>query len=118
MTALVLIATDVQYHPSISSFFAEHSLPDAHGRNLVNVILVDFRSLDTLGEIAVLAMAGIGVFALLKLRPGKPLTSEVVADETGASLTQQAPEIDGVGCQLLAERGEVNEPLGQEGAVS
>ncbi len=33
----------------------------------MNVILVDFRGFDTLGEITVLALAGIGVFALLKL---------------------------------------------------
>ncbi len=71
MTAFVLIATEVQYQPPISEYFAEHSLPDAHGRNLVNVILVDFRGLDTLGELTVLAAAGIGVYALLKLRVGK-----------------------------------------------
>jgi len=71
MAALVLIATDVQLHPPISAYFVEHSLPDAHGRNLVNVILVDFRGLDTLGEITVLAAAGVGVYALLKLRARK-----------------------------------------------
>ncbi len=37
----------------------------------MNVILVDFRALDTLGEITVLGVAAIGVFALLKLRPPK-----------------------------------------------
>ncbi len=42
-----------------------------HGRNIVNVILMDFRALDTLGEITVLAVFGVGVYALLKLRPGK-----------------------------------------------
>ena len=37
----------------------------AYGRNVVNVILVDFRALDTLGEIFVVAAAGVGVLALL-----------------------------------------------------
>jgi multicomponent Na+:H+ antiporter subunit A len=46
-------------------------LPLGHGRNIVNVILVDFRAFDTLGEITVLAVAGIGVYALLKLKLGK-----------------------------------------------
>jgi len=69
ITALVLKATNVQFHPAISSYFAENSVPLAHGRNIVNVILVDFRALDTLGEITVLAVAGIGVYALLKLKP-------------------------------------------------
>jgi multicomponent Na+:H+ antiporter subunit A len=47
----------------------EWSVREAHGRNVVNVILVDFRGLDTLGEITVLAVAGMGVYGLLKLRP-------------------------------------------------
>lgn len=69
MTALVLVTTGVQFHPPISRYFAENSVPLAFGRNVVNVILVDFRGIDTLGEITVLAVAGIGVYALLKLRP-------------------------------------------------
>jgi multicomponent Na+:H+ antiporter subunit A len=43
--------------------------PAQHARNVVNAILVNFRALDTLGEIIVLVVAGIGVFALLRLRP-------------------------------------------------
>ena len=68
MTLLVLVATGIQLSPSISTYFAETSVPLAHGRNIVNVILVDYRALDTLGEITVLAIAGIGSLALLRLR--------------------------------------------------
>jgi multicomponent Na+:H+ antiporter subunit A len=68
MTALVLVATSVRFHPPISDYFAENSFVQAHGRNIVNVILVDFRGVDTLGEITVLALAGVGAYALLKLR--------------------------------------------------
>ena len=50
------------------ALFLDRSLPEAHGRNVVNVILVDFRALDTLGEITVLALAGTGVYALMRLR--------------------------------------------------
>ena len=71
VTALVLTATRAQADHSVSNFFAENSYLLAHGRNVVNVVLVDFRALDTLGEITVLCIAGIGVFALLKLRLGK-----------------------------------------------
>ena len=71
MTTLVLASVDVHIADSISTFFVENSLPLAHGRNIVNVILVDFRALDTLGEITVLGIAGIGVYALLKLRRRK-----------------------------------------------
>lgn len=69
MTVLVMLATSVQLHPKISEFHAEEAYPLGRGRNIVNVILVDFRALDTLGEITVLAIAAIGVLALLKLRP-------------------------------------------------
>jgi multicomponent Na+:H+ antiporter subunit A len=70
ITGLVIMATQISLYPKISKYFVDHSVRSAHGRNIVNVILVDFRGLDTLGEITVLALAGIGVFALLKLRTG------------------------------------------------
>jgi multicomponent Na+:H+ antiporter subunit A len=54
---------------TVSRFMGEESLALAQGRNVVNVILVDFRALDTLGEITVLAIAALGVFAMLRLRP-------------------------------------------------
>lgn len=54
---------------AVSRFMGEQSLELAYGRNVVNVILVDFRALDTLGEIVVLAIAALGVFAMLRLRP-------------------------------------------------
>lgn len=69
MTTLVLVTNTVTLTQPISGYFLENSLPKGYGRNIVNVILVDFRALDTLGEITVLSLAGIGVFALLKLRP-------------------------------------------------
>lgn len=54
---------------SIADWLVANSYDGGHGRNVVNVILVDFRALDTLGEIYVLALAAVGVFALLKGRP-------------------------------------------------
>jgi multicomponent Na+:H+ antiporter subunit A len=69
MTSLVLSATQARIAPPISEYHLERSLSDAHGRNVVNTILVDFRGLDTLGEVTVLAIAGFGIVALLKLRP-------------------------------------------------
>jgi len=54
--------------PKVADYFISHSLPDGHGRNIVNVILVDFRGFDTLGEITVLAISAVGVFALLARR--------------------------------------------------
>jgi multicomponent Na+:H+ antiporter subunit A len=71
MTILVLAASSIQYAPSIAAYFVDNSYPLAQGRNVVNVILTDFRVLDTLGEITVLAVAGAGVYALLRLRLGQ-----------------------------------------------
>jgi multicomponent Na+:H+ antiporter subunit A len=73
MTVLAWTMAEVQFHDSIAQYYLDNSLSAAHGRNIVNVILVDFRGLDTLGEITVLAVAGVGVYALLKLQiHGKP----------------------------------------------
>jgi multicomponent Na+:H+ antiporter subunit A len=68
MTVLVLFAIDIQYFEPISHYFVSEAVPLGHGRNIVNVILVDFRALDTLGEIFVLALAAIGVYSMVKLR--------------------------------------------------
>jgi multicomponent Na+:H+ antiporter subunit A len=70
MTLFVLAASGTVTEP-VSTFFMEKSLPEAKGQNVVNTIIVDFRSLDTLAEVAVLAIAGFGVYALLKLRTRK-----------------------------------------------
>jgi multicomponent Na+:H+ antiporter subunit A len=67
-TLLVLTVAALPPQLRLKTYFIENSLIEAKGRNVVNVILVDFRALDTMGEIAVLAIAAIGVYALLKLR--------------------------------------------------
>ncbi|HSW49151.1 MAG TPA: putative monovalent cation/H+ antiporter subunit A [Bryobacteraceae bacterium] len=69
MASLVLAAAAVPHSPGVAAYYLENSYPLAQGRNVVNVILIDFRALDTLGEITVVAVAGLGLFALLRLRP-------------------------------------------------
>lgn len=56
----------------MTEFFEKNSYLAAHGRNIVNVILVDFRSFDTLGEIIVVATAGLAGFSLIQKRRRKP----------------------------------------------
>lgn len=67
-TALTLVVVSRPAPESVSTYYAEHAVPDAFGRNVVNVILVDFRALDTLGEIFVIGVAAVGVHTLLRLR--------------------------------------------------
>jgi len=65
--ALVLMAVlAAPFDPRLGEWFGAQSVPGGYGRNVVNVILVDFRALDTLGEIAVLAIAAFAVLALLR----------------------------------------------------
>jgi multicomponent Na+:H+ antiporter subunit A len=60
---------------SVSEEYVVRSEPDAHGRNIVNVIVVDFRGFDTMGEITVLVVAALGVVGLVQAgrrRAGDP----------------------------------------------
>lgn len=68
ITTLILFVTAEPLESPLAQFLAENSYPQAHGRNVVNVILVDFRGFDTMGEITVLATGALGIYALLKLR--------------------------------------------------
>ncbi|MGO1431137.1 MAG: hydrogen gas-evolving membrane-bound hydrogenase subunit E, partial [Halomonas sp.] len=73
---LIMTSWSIQQFEPISTYMIENSAPLAHGRNIVNVILVDYRALDTLGEMFVLALAAIGVIAMLRLRHGDTRHSE------------------------------------------
>ncbi|MBD8874812.1 putative monovalent cation/H+ antiporter subunit A [Roseibium polysiphoniae] len=80
--ALTLMAiTQQPFDSRLSDFFTAYSRTIAHGRNIVNVIIVDFRGFDTLGEIAVVVLAGLCVLALIRVRT-KP---EVKVDEDASA---------------------------------
>ncbi|MFK8079544.1 MAG: hydrogen gas-evolving membrane-bound hydrogenase subunit E [Granulosicoccus sp.] len=68
MTIITLGVSLAPLDLTVTQFFEENSLAKAYGRNIVNVILVDFRALDTLGEVAVVATAAMAVIGLLKVR--------------------------------------------------
>jgi multicomponent Na+:H+ antiporter subunit A len=68
-TALLLGVLAEPLDGRLAEWFAANSLPGGLGRNVVNVILVDFRALDTLGEITVVAAAAMGgLAAMMRLR--------------------------------------------------
>jgi multicomponent Na+:H+ antiporter subunit A len=70
LVAVIMVAvTGGPIDRRLTDFFEQASWVEAYGRNIVNVILVDFRALDTFGEIAVVAVAGIAAWALLKGQP-------------------------------------------------
>ncbi|MGY0633972.1 monovalent cation/H+ antiporter subunit A [Luteimonas sp. A478] len=88
--AALAYAMMVRPSQTIAGELLARSLPEAYGSNVVNVILVDFRGLDTFGEITVFGMAGLVVHALLRwarlrpdeVMPGPPVTLPIPADLT------------------------------------
>ena len=69
----------------LSEFFIEFSKPIAHGGNIVNVILVDYRGTDTLGEIAVVTIAGLAILALIRVRARGVFPKERPAEAASGS---------------------------------
>ncbi len=65
MVALLAYAVLTRPYDGIADFFLANAVSGGGGTNVVNVILVDFRGFDTLGEITVLAIAAVGIYAML-----------------------------------------------------
>ena len=91
-TGLMLTVLSRPFDGRLSAFFAEHAVPIAHGRNIVNVIIVDYRGLDTLGEIGVVVIAGLAILALVRLKPKRAAVSSApaVAKAEDASVKEAA----------------------------
>ncbi|MDV3251589.1 DUF4040 domain-containing protein [Devosia sp. BK] len=71
VSLLLMLVLSGTLDDRLAEFFTRTSVPIAHGANIVNVILVDYRGFDTLGEISVVMGAGIAILALLRRRkPG------------------------------------------------
>jgi len=74
VTVVLVMVLQGDIDRRITDYFEIASWPEAFGRNIVNVILVDFRALDTFGEIAVVVIAALAAYALLRgtryTRPG------------------------------------------------
>jgi multicomponent Na+:H+ antiporter subunit A len=68
VTLLAISSYSTKLFDSISQYYVDNTYDPAGGENMVNVILVDFRGFDTLFEISVLAIAGLGIYGLIKLR--------------------------------------------------
>lgn len=71
VTLLVLVVINQPLYREVSEYYGDNAYLLAKGKNVVNVILVDFRGIDTMIEITVLAIAALGVFGLLKIRSRK-----------------------------------------------
>jgi multicomponent Na+:H+ antiporter subunit A len=67
----LLAVVEVPFDRRLTDFFDAYARTIAHGRNIVNVIIVDFRGLDTLGEIAVVMITGVCILALVRVKGRK-----------------------------------------------
>jgi multicomponent K+:H+ antiporter subunit A len=92
MAALAWLMMTRPFPQSISPFFLEHALAEGGGTNVVNVMLVDFRGFDTFGEITVLGVVALTVYALLRrFRPAResmalPVQQRAQADDGSSDL--------------------------------
>jgi multicomponent Na+:H+ antiporter subunit A len=92
-----LVAAGHRLAPPVSEEMVARSVPDGHGRNVVNVILVDFRGFDTLGEITVLATASIGAVALARAtrqEGGRPIRRPTARPGPASSMATRLPFVD------------------------
>ena len=71
VTLAILVAGQARTAAPASQAYLDRALPEGGGRNVVNVVLVDFRGFDTLGEIAVLAVAAMGIASLVLAGRGR-----------------------------------------------
>jgi len=97
--AIAAISYIVLMHPqpdSIGNYFLARALPEGGGSNVVNVLLVDFRGFDTMGEITVLAVVALTVYALL--RRFRPSPESISIPE------QQSNNVDPAAQQTPAEQ--------------
>lgn len=115
MTLLIMVTIGIQEFPPVSEYMIENSVALAHGRNVVNVILVDYRALDTLGEIFVLALAAMGVYSMIKFKPSTAPGSNHYAG-TLILPPKQVPEkdivhsLDEIHQRILEEQNIVDPP--------
>ena len=98
----VLVAGQARTAPPASQAYLERALKEGGGSNVVNVVLVDFRGFDTLGEITVLAVASMGIASLVLVgrgrRSGQPSGETALTpvggqarDEPGAPTPEVVP---------------------------
>ena len=86
LTIIMSAVVDAPLNRRLSEYLAEKSYAEAQGHNIVNVVLVDFRGFDTMGEITVLTIAALGVYVLMRMprrkKPELATEASVEGEET------------------------------------
>ena len=86
LTIIMSAIVDAPLNRRLSEYLAAKSYTEAQGHNIVNVVLVDFRGFDTMGEITVLTIAALGVYVLMRMprrkKPELATEASVEGEET------------------------------------
>jgi len=86
LTIIMSAIVDAPLNRRLSEYLAAKSYAEAQGHNIVNVVLVDFRGFDTMGEITVLTIAALGVYVLMRMprrkKPELATEASVEGEET------------------------------------
>ncbi|GAA3637191.1 Na+/H+ antiporter subunit A [Microbacterium awajiense] len=104
MALVAIVATSARVATPISDDFAELAYELGHGRNVVNVTLVDIRGWDTMGELSVLILAATGVASLVFITH---------RSDTLSDLTSPMPRTGARSRQPLVETSEGIKPFGE-----
>ena len=100
---MTLAVTGARTAPAVSDEYLARAAPEGGGNNVVNVIIVDFRGLDTVGEIVVLAVAALGVAAIVRAgrrgHDGSPFPAPRDAPGPGADRSSDDAPSDARGVQ-------------------
>ena len=89
-TLYLMSVTQQPFDTALSEFFSAYSKVIAHGANVVNVIIVDFRGTDTLGEIAVVMVTGLAILSLIRIRSSRVMVADNDPDLPGTPV--ESPE--------------------------
>ncbi|WP_334163162.1 monovalent cation/H+ antiporter subunit A [Phenylobacterium sp.] len=102
MSALAYAVMTQPVDGSVSGFFLSRAYADGGGRNVVNVILVDFRAFDTFGEVTVLAIVALSVYALLRRFRPSPESIAPLEQRAGQQAAE-AMNVAGAGAHAFME---------------
>lgn len=104
MGVVTWTAVSLPLAPSIADYFIRNSADLAGGWNAVNVIVVDFRGFDTMGEITVLVLAGLGVFSLRRVwsPPQKPVSPPSAGEGKSLPPSHILTVVSGISFPIIA----------------
>ncbi|MFL0410178.1 Na+/H+ antiporter subunit A [Microbacterium paludicola] len=105
MAALVVIASSARIHSPVSEGWEQLAYEIGHGKNVVNVALVDLRGWDTMGELSVLILAATGVASLVFVTDRSDTLQRLTRGLPGGGRQSRTPRLGATGKHLVETTG-------------